>query len=211
MRRIFLTAMGIFSLLPLTSRGDDKANAPLEFQVKLETVLEHDDGKFLWFHPRAAAIPGFGRDGMPAVIVTLQKHLHVSDFYSGISILRTNDMGRSWTGPTAIPELDWVREPSGVAVAVADVTPGWHAASGKLIAIGTQVRYSKQGEQLEDKSRTNQTSYSLFDPGKNQWTKWRILDMPADPKFNFARCARAPMAGRAGRQPAAAVLLRPRW
>ncbi len=189
MRRICFAAMTIFLLLAVNARGDDKTEGPLTFQVKLETVLEHDDGKFLWFHPRAAAIPGHGDNGMPEVIVTLQKHLHVSDFYSGISILQTDNMGKSWTGPTAIPELDWVREPSGVAVAVADVTPGWHAASGKLIAIGTQVRYSKKGEQLEDKTRSAQTSYSLFDPDKNQWTKWRILEMPADPKFNFARCA----------------------
>ena len=34
--------------------------ASLEFTVRLETVLEHDDGKFLWYHPRAAplALPG---------------------------------------------------------------------------------------------------------------------------------------------------------
>jgi hypothetical protein len=34
--------------------------APVEFTVKLETVMKHDDGKFLWFHPRAATIPGRG-------------------------------------------------------------------------------------------------------------------------------------------------------
>ena len=34
--------------------------------MKLDTVLEHDDGKFLWFHPRVAVIPKLGRDGQPA-------------------------------------------------------------------------------------------------------------------------------------------------
>ena len=33
------------------------AAEPLGFTVKLDTVLEHDDGKFLWFHPRVAADP----------------------------------------------------------------------------------------------------------------------------------------------------------
>ena len=39
---------------------------PVAFTVKLETVLKHDDGKFLWFHPRAAAIPARGQAGLSA-------------------------------------------------------------------------------------------------------------------------------------------------
>ena len=27
---------------------------PRHYDVKLETVLEHDDGTFLWFHPRVS-------------------------------------------------------------------------------------------------------------------------------------------------------------
>src|SRR5438105_1748325 len=65
---------------------------PPDFRVKLETVLKHDDGKCLWFHPRAAAIPGAGRNRGPAVVLTLQKHLSVSDHYSGLSVMRTNDL-----------------------------------------------------------------------------------------------------------------------
>ena len=46
------------------------AQQPLDFTVKLETVLEHDDGKFLWFHPRVAVIPGAGKEGKPAVLMS---------------------------------------------------------------------------------------------------------------------------------------------
>jgi len=38
----------------------------VDFTVKLETMMKHDDGKFLWFHPRAAAIPGRGVGGPAA-------------------------------------------------------------------------------------------------------------------------------------------------
>ena len=31
---------------------------PLAYTIKLDTVLTHDDGKFLWYHPRVAAVPG---------------------------------------------------------------------------------------------------------------------------------------------------------
>ena len=87
-----------------------------------------------------AAVPGAGRDGLPAVIMTLQKHLFVSDYYSGLWTMRTDDLGKTWTGPTEIPELAWVKEPDGTVVAVADVTPGWHAPSGKPTTVPTQAK-----------------------------------------------------------------------
>ena len=60
--------------------------------------------------------------------MTLQKHLRVSDHYSGLHVLETDDLGRTWRGPTAVPELDWETEPAsvgeggGATIAVADVT-----------------------------------------------------------------------------------------
>ena len=165
-------------------RSDTKV---VPFTTRLDTVLEHDDGKFLWYHPRATAVPG-GK-GSRSVVMTLQKHLHTSDHYSGLSMLQSDDLGRTWSGPVAVPELDWVREPGNIDVAVADVTPGWHPATGKVIAVGAQVRYSAKGEQLEDQPRSNQTAYAVFDPKSGRWTPWRRLEMPAGDAFNFARSA----------------------
>ena len=159
------------------------------FTTKLDTVLTHDDGKWLWFHPRVAAIPGAGADGQPAVVLTLQKHLQVSDYYSGLSVMRTDDLGATWSEPQAAPELDWVWVHEGVHVAVCDVTPGWHAPTGRLIAVGAQVRYGDQGQQLEDATRANQTAYAVHDPETGGWTEWRVLEMPPDGKFDYARSA----------------------
>src|SRR5215211_9206235 len=103
--------------------GASGAADPLGFTVKLDTVLEHDDGKFLWFHPRVAAIPKVGQGGKPAVVMTLQKHLHASDHYSGLYFMRSDDLGATWTKPEMPPELDWRKESDRVDVAVADVTP----------------------------------------------------------------------------------------
>jgi hypothetical protein len=161
----------------------------LSFTVKLDVVKQELHPDFCWFHPRAAAIPGRGRDGGPAVIVTMQKHLKVSDYYSGLWMMWSDDLGRTWTGPSEIAELAWVREPSGVVVAVADVTPGWHAPSGKLLAIGCSVRYSPEGRQLADAKRPSQTAYAVFDPETGGWSGWRTVEMPPDEKFDFARCA----------------------
>src|SRR5664279_4836311 len=106
----------------------------LPFEVKLETLLRQEDLKWQWFHPRPAAVPGFGKAGAPLTLITLQKHLFVSDYYSGLAMLVSKDLGKTWTAPTEIRELGWRAESDKVDIAVADVTPGWHRRSGKLLA-----------------------------------------------------------------------------
>jgi len=162
--------------------------ALVEFTVKLETVMKHDDGKFLWFHPRAAAIPSRA-GGDPAVVMTIQKHLKVSDYYSGLHVMTRRSTSAPWTGPILPPELDWRQQADGVTISVADVTPGWHAPTGRLLAIGCQVRYSPKGKQLDDVKRSHQTVYAVFDPKTERWTPWQVLEPPGDEQFNFARNA----------------------
>ncbi|MDD4869404.1 MAG: exo-alpha-sialidase [Kiritimatiellae bacterium] len=162
--------------------------APLDYTVKLETVMKHDDGKFLWFHPRAASIPGTER-GKPGIVMTIQKHLKVSDYYSGLHVMTRASVDALWVGPVLPPELDWQKQPDGVTISVADVTPGYHALTGKLIAIGCRVRYSPEGKQLDDIKRAHQTVYAVFDPKTAHWTPWQMLDLPPDEQFDFARNA----------------------
>lgn len=175
-------------LVGLSGPGSLGAAEPLDFTVKLETVMKYDEGDFLWFHPRAAAIPG-GAGEVPTVMMTIQKHLKISDYYSGLHFMTRAGVDGPWIGPILPPELDWKTLPDGVTVSVADVTPGWHAPTGKLIAIGAQVRYSPAGKQLEDVRRAHQTVYAVYDPKTEQWTPWRILDLPDDAHFDFARNA----------------------
>lgn len=170
--------LSICLIFPLTT----SATEPPDFTVKLETVMKHDDGQFLWFHPRAAAMPG-------GVMMTIQKHLKVSDYYSGLHFMTREGVDGPWTGPVLTPELDWFKQPDGVTLSVADVTPGWHEKSGKLIALGARVRYSPQGKQLEDVKRSHQTVYAVYDPKTQKWTPWRLLELPPDDEFNFARNA----------------------
>ncbi|WZO97079.1 GDSL-type esterase/lipase family protein [Isosphaeraceae bacterium EP7] len=177
------------ALLPALRDAFRPAPRPVNFKTTLETVLTHDDGQFLWYHPRATAVPKANGDADPDVLITLQKHLSTSDHYSGLSVLDSADMGRTWTGPRPVAELDWVRQPGGVDLAVADVTPMFHPSSGKVIAVGAQVRYSERGEQLDDQPRAHQTAYAVFDPKTGRWTGWRRIEMPADESFNFAHSA----------------------
>jgi hypothetical protein len=160
----------------------------LDYDIKLETPLITPGGEDLWFHPRVAAIPTDCAGRPPAVVMTLSKHLKTSDHYSGLYAMRSDDLGRTWAGPEAVPELAWVNE-GDVHIAVADVTPGYHAPTGKVLAIGAQVRYGRTGAQLEDVKRAHQTAYAVYDPENRRWTKWKRLEMPPDDKFDFARNA----------------------
>ena len=155
----------------------------VDFKIELDVVLKHDDGDYIWFHPRVAAIPCAESDGSPTVIMTLQKHLQADDHYSGLSVMRTDDLGTSWSGPVAPPELDWQKVSEQVTVSIANVTPGWHAPTQKLLAIGAQVWYDPEGHILRDKM--NSTAYAVHDPGKGTWSKWQVLAMPPDEKFNY--------------------------
>lgn len=156
--------------------------APIEIQ--LETVIKRQDprDKSLWFHPRVT------RGSGNAVVMTVQKLLERSDHFAGLQIMRTNDSGKSWSGPTLYPELDWVKESDKVNIGVADVTPGFHPIAKQFIAVGAQVRYSTQGQQLDDKPRSHQTAYSVSRDGVS-WNAWQRLEMPQDNEFDFARSA----------------------
>lgn len=181
-----------FAALFIAAIASTAVAAELDYEIRLETAQEHDDGKFLWYHPRAAAIPGdstAGADG-PAVVMTLQQHLHVSDYYSGLFAMRRPSLGGAWTGPTAIPELAWRPQPGGATTAVCDVTPGWHAPTQRLLAIGAQLPYNDQGGILAgDAPRQHQTAYAAYDPQRDAWSGWQLLEMPADKKFEFSRNA----------------------
>lgn len=178
------------AVLAVTARASDvgRENSGeielVDFNVKLDVVLQRDEEDWIWFHPRAAAIPDpLGRGG-PTVVMTIQKHLGVSDYYSGVYVMRTDDGGKSWTGPQLFPQLDWWKESEEVRVSVCDVTPGWHAQSGKLIAIGTKIRYDREGRQLHDEPHSRETAYAVYDPKSDQWTRWQTLQLPeAETKF----------------------------
>ncbi|MDP4241053.1 MAG: sialidase family protein [Bacteroidota bacterium] len=179
-------AKKIFAVcLILFLSGSEGFAQKLAFRVQPEVAHRELNKNFCWFHPRVAAIPGYGQNNGPAVIMTIQKDLVVSDFYSGMYFMRSDNLGKTWTDPVEIPELKWQYEADGTTISVADVTPGWHQKSGKLIAIGIKVRYSKEGKQLLDKPRSHDAAYSVFDPKTEKWTPWKMIANTPDADSKF--------------------------
>ena len=182
MSLLVLMAAVVAGAQPEEQKSGDPMTKPLDYSVQLDTVLKEFDGTFCWFHPRAGAIPGAGEDGKPAVVITMQKwFLSASDFFSGLSVVRSDDMGEAWTAPDERPELAWRDEGDGVTVGICDFTPGWHAPTKKLLAIGHTVRY-KDAHLMRD-PRPRETAYTVYDPEKGTWQPWRELVMPDKEKF----------------------------
>ena len=116
----------------------DLGSGPVDFSVKLDELLSHDDRKFLWYHPRAVVYPNeFTRVPVAEALITLQKHLLVSDHYDGLATMQRGRDGR-WQSPRPVASLAWRNDASGATIAVCDVTPGFHELSGKVLAIGCQ-------------------------------------------------------------------------
>ena len=158
---------------------------PLQpFQTSAEPVFQQLSPEFCWFHPRVAPLPGFGKRGQPAVMMTIQKHLAADDHYSGMYTMRTDDMGKTWTGPTEIPELAWRQGENNETISVCDATPLWHKKSGQLVVIGVKLRYSAAGEQLLDQPQSQECAYAVYDPRANVWSRWKTMSLP-DPETKF--------------------------
>jgi len=164
----------LFCLLQFNGvRGDEEPR----FKVEPQVVLEHDDGVFLWYHPRAASIP-MADAATPLTVMTLQKHLHVSDYYSGLHFMTSRDLGKTWSGPMEIPSLAWQKSADDSTIAVCDVTPGWHEPTKRLLAIGVKVLYTPKGKQIVVTPRSHEVAYAIYDPAKNEWSTWQFVELP---------------------------------
>lgn len=154
--------------------------AGVDFTVEVEELLAHDDGKFLWYHPRCVAYPNdFTRVPTPSYLITLQRHLMVSDHYDGLAVM-AQGVRRGWSEPTPVPSLAWRKDADGATIAVCDVTPGFHEPSGRVLAIGAKILYDDSGRQLADRPRAHEVAYAVYSPtlDGDGWSDWRILELP---------------------------------
>ena len=161
-----------------TARGGEKA---LDYELKLEVILpKAAEGS--WFQPRPVAVPRAGGGGAPEVVMTVQRALG-SDFFTGLSVLRTSDLGSTWTAPQAEEALAWRDAENGLKVGVCDFTLGWHARTGKVLGIGHTARYTKKG--FAGFGHRRDTVYSVYDPSTGRWTPWAVFAFPATAEDRF--------------------------
>lgn len=170
------------AILSAAFAGPLRAAEPsVGFQIQLDAIHRGYDGQTCWVHPRAGAIPG----DSPTVVLTMQKLLLAgSDIFFALNEMRSDDLGKTWTGPIEHgATLGRRDEPGGVVVVTCDFTPKWHAKSGKLLGIGQTARY-RNNRIIENRDR--ETSYSIYDADKRAWSPWTTLEMPDRDKFQSA-------------------------
>lgn len=178
----FVFSVPIF-LFCLSSNTD---NGNLIKKIETTCAFCYDGDDFCWFHPRVATVPAININGFPRVLMTVQKHLMVSDYYSEMFVSYTDDGGKTWMEPQPVPELGWVKDKNEYTVSVCDVTPGWHPQAKKYIAIGIRLRYDKNGHQVRESNGCLEGVYAIFDPEKNQWTHWLSLELEGELKNTFS-------------------------
>ncbi len=178
--------------LAALAAGSQSFGAPfraLPFTIRREVPLQDANPQFCWFHPRAVAIPKRGVRGMPRVVMTLSKHLDEDDHYSGLWYMYTDDLGATWKGPFEPKELVARSAADGMHESVHDVTPGWHAKSGKVLAVGGRTYYAPSGKHVSGQIGKGGTAYAVYDPVRDRWSEWRTLEFPNEPMFANCRSA----------------------
>jgi len=146
---------------------------PLNYRIQLDVVSEGFDGKTQWFQPRVGMIPPH-----TAVLTATKALLGGSDLFTAVRSMRSEDMGRTWSEPVAHEaSLGRREQPGGEQIVACDMTPAWHAASGKLLATGHTASYLKAGTLVHSPHR-RETPYTVYDPAADTWTPWRSLRMP---------------------------------
>lgn len=158
-----------------------------DYRIELTQAESGFDGKTCWVHARAGAIPPrtvSNPGDTPLVVLTLQKLLlSGSDVFYGLNSMRSTDFGKTWSAPQPQKALERRREAKDVEIVVANFTPKWHAASATLLGTGNTVRY--RGNKLAS-GRSSEVAWSTYDPARQTWSDWAVLQMPDEAKFKFA-------------------------
>lgn len=169
---------------PASARSDGgragEAVPALDYTLDLSEILPGAREGGSWFQPRPVAIPLPG--GPPRIVMTIQKAIG-SDFFSGLSTLRSDDFGRTWSVPRPDPGLGWRPAENETNIGVCDITLNWHAPSGKVIGIGHTARYTKKG--FAGIGDRRDTTWITYDPVSDTWTPWKILALPEYPDNRY--------------------------
>ena len=159
---------------------------PVDYDIEVQTIHSGFDKETCWVHPRAGTIPG----ETPKVVLTTQKLLlSGSDIFYALNEMRTDDMGKSWSGPTEHANLGRIPYDDGGTAVICDFTPKWHAKTGKLLGTGHTAMYNKDNK-LVHTNRARTTAYSVYNPEERTWSTWRNMEMPDHDYFfnNGAGC-----------------------
>ncbi|MCC9640996.1 exo-alpha-sialidase [Rhodopirellula sp. JC740] len=171
---------------------------PLDYTISLNVAHEGFDGKQCWVHARVGVVPS--EDVEPAAVMTTQKLLlSGSDVFYRLHQSRKKPAELGWSDlkPIDFFSRQTVRDAKmprgglrnaellreGDETTVCDFVPQWHAASQRLLGIGQTVWYR---DNRVMRVRPRGIAYSVMDRRHENWSDWRVVDLPDDPIFDNA-------------------------
>ena len=146
------------------------------YEVELQAISKGYDRKTCWTHARAGIVPP------DTAVVTMHRlRLTGSDVFYPLNEMRSDDLGKTWTGPVQHETFARRQLPDGVERGVCDFVPGWHQATGKLIGIGHTCSY--RNDELLTEPHRRFTVHSVYDPEQRSWSPWQTLAMADEERF----------------------------
>ena len=175
--------------------AESSDHASLDYSISLEVAHQGFDGKQCWVHARVGVAAN--EQGQTTAVMTTQKLLlSGSDVFYLLHQSRKATTESSWTKLQAIDSFsrqvvrgdriprggEGSREllRDGDETTVCDFVPQWHTASQRLLGIGQTVWY-RNNRVL--KVRPRGIAYSVLDPQRGSWDKWRVVELPDEPYF----------------------------
>ena len=151
--------------------------------IELQTISSGYDRKTCWVHPRPGLVPA---DPFKVVVTMTQMSLAQgkSDVYYSLFEMRTDDGGKTWSGPVEHADTLGRRTlEDGTEEAICDFWPMWHAKTGVLLGTGHSAIYVSETDDHPERLPERSTAYSVYDPESRTWMPWKRLQMPDDEKF----------------------------
>ena len=154
----------------------------LDYDLQLDVISEGYDRETEWFQPRIGIIPP-----TTAVLTMTRARLWGSDIFTALQEMRSDDLGVTWSHPIVHATVDR-RIINGLEVCPADLTPGWHQATGRLLATGSTAVYEpgEKGGLVANNRVTRDISYTVYDNATRTWSEWRTLQLPDRERFFWA-------------------------
>jgi hypothetical protein len=154
-----------------------------DYDLRLDVISEGYDRETEWFQPRIGMIPP-----ATAVMTLTKTELWGSDIFTAIREFRSEDLGETWDGPVIHHTLDRRPQADGTEVCPGDMTPAWHAESGRLLATGHTAVYGpgERGTVIVSNSHRREVVWSVYDEDAQAWSEWETLPVPDEERFFWA-------------------------
>ncbi|MCA8994601.1 MAG: hypothetical protein KDA88_21665 [Planctomycetaceae bacterium] len=166
---------------PALIRKAIEPQAAAPFEIERHVMTSGYDGKQCWVHARAGVMPPSKAGDNPTMVLTTQRlEITGSDVFHELHSAESDDRGATWSELQPQPEFKRWKIDERTDETICDFTPGWHAASAKLLGTGQSVRYY---DNKVMKVRPRFTGYSVYDRVSGVWSKPKALKMPDEERF----------------------------